>query len=129
MQRKNMKTTIEALEGKVWPAPEYQSSLVLTAHALRKKPIEELTPNELRVAFNEDIGAEFLKKRVLEVLKEEPAVGDLFAGDLILAVMRSEQFRSDSGFRKKIIEKAEKALREDLDSQTRDEIEMLRKRG
>jgi hypothetical protein len=40
--------------------------------------------------------------------------------------MRSEQFRSDSEFRKKIIEKAEEALREDLDSQTRDEIEMLR---
>ena len=126
MQRKIMKTTIEELEGKVWPEPEYQSSLVLTAHAIRKKPIEELTPNELRIAFNENIGAKFLKECVLEVLKEEPAAGDLFAGDLILAVMRSEQFRSDSEFRKKIIEKAEEALREELDSETRNEIEVLR---
>lgn len=121
-----MKATIEELEGKVWPEPEYQSALVLTAHALRKKPIEELTPNELRIAFNENIGTKFLKERVFEVLKEEPAVGDLFAGDLILAVMRSEQFRNDIEFCKKIVEKAEVALKEELDSQTRDEIENLR---
>jgi len=121
-----MKMTIETLEGKVWPEPEFQSSLVLTAHALRKKPIDELTPNDLRVAFNEDIGADFLKKRVLEVLKDEPEIGDLFEGDLILAVMRSQQFRNDDEFRKKIIEKADETLSKELDSQTKDEITSLK---
>ena len=87
--------TIETLEGKVWPEPEFQSSLVLTAHALRKKPIDELTPNDLRVAIKENVGADLLKKRVLEVLKDEPEIGDLFDCDLILAVMRSQQFRND----------------------------------
>jgi hypothetical protein len=122
-----MKTTIEELEGRVWTESEFISTLVLTAHALRKKPVEKLTPNELRIAFNEHIGTKFLKERVLEVLKEDPAAGDLFAGDLILAVMRSEQFRSDRGFREKIVEKAEEALKEELDSQTRDEIENLKR--
>jgi hypothetical protein len=121
-----MKTTIENLEGIIWPEPEFQSSLVLTAHALRKKPIDELTPSDLRVAFNEDIGAEFLKERVFEVLDTEPTIGDLFEGDLILAVMRSKQFLTDSEFRKKIIEKADETLSEELDSQTRDEIENLK---
>jgi|SRR6185369_1395486 len=121
-----MKMTIETLEGKIWPEPEFESSLVLTAHALRKKPIDELTPSDLRVAFNEDIGAEFLKERVLEVLGTEPAIGDLIEGDLILAVMRSKQFRTDAEFRKKIIEKADETLTEELDPQTRDEIENLK---
>lgn len=121
-----MKTTIENLEGIIWPEPEFQSSLVLTSHALRKKPINELTPSELSMAFNEDIGTEFLKERVLEVLDTEPAIGDLFEGDLILAVMRSKQFRTDDEFRKKIIEKADETLTEELDSQTRDEIETLK---
>jgi len=121
-----MITTIENLEGIIWPEPEFQSSLVLTAHALRKKPIDELTPSDLRVAFNEDIGAEFLKERVLKVLDADPAIGDLFEGDLILAVMHSKQFRTDGEFRKKIIEKADEALTEDLDSWARDEIENLK---
>jgi hypothetical protein len=56
-----------------------------------------MTPNELRIDFNENSGTKYLKERVLEVLKEEPTVGDLFAGDLVLAVMRSEEFRGDTG--------------------------------
>ena len=50
---------------------QWHSGLVLTAHALRKKSLDELTPNDLRVAFNEDIGTKFLTARVLEVLAEE----------------------------------------------------------
>ena len=93
-----MKNTIEELEGIVWPEPEYPSSLVISGHALRKKPIDELTPDELRIAFNENIGVDFLKKRVIEILEKEPAVGELFAGDVILAVMHSQQFHTDMEF-------------------------------
>jgi hypothetical protein len=120
-----VKPTIESLEGKVWPKPEWQSGLVLTAHALRKKPLDELTPNDLRIALNEDIGVVFLKERVLEVLKKEPTAGDLYEGDLILAAMRSKPFREDSAFRQKILEHAKSALKQDLDSETRHEIEKL----
>jgi contact-dependent growth inhibition (CDI) system CdiI-like immunity protein len=125
MVRAAVKPTIESLEGKVWPEPEWQSGLVLTAHALRKKPLDEHSPNDLRVAFNEDIGTQFLKARVLEVLAESPTAGDLFDGDLIRSVMRSRQFREDDSFRKKIVELAVAALKMELDANTRNEIENL----
>ena len=121
-----MKPTIERLEGKVWSEPEFQSSLVLTAHALRKKPLDELTPQDLRVAFKEDVGADFLKQRVIHVLEDDPASGDLFDGDLVLAVLRSRQFRSDEEFRKKIAVIADRALLDVTDAQTRDEIQKNR---
>jgi hypothetical protein len=121
-----MKATIESLECTVWPEPEFRSALVMTAHALRKKPVAELTPNELRVAFSQDIGTAFLSTRVLEVLACDPAAGELFEGDLILAVMRSRRFREDEPFRMQIVELAAAALKTDLDLDTRREIENLK---
>jgi len=123
-----MKPSIESLEGKVWAEPEFNSSLVLTAHALRKKPLDELTPNELRVAFNEDVGADFLKDRVLAVLQEAPAIDATYdEGDLLLAVMRSRQFSADEGFRIKIAALVDEALTGISDVQTREELQKLRK--
>jgi hypothetical protein len=122
-----VKATIESLEGKIWPEPEFRSGLVLTAQALRKKPIDELTPNDLRVAFNQDVGADLLKNRVLETLERDPAAGDLFEGDLVRAVMGSRQFREDEEFRKKIGRCADAALKQDLDTETRRDIESLKK--
>jgi hypothetical protein len=121
-----MKPSIESLEGVVWPEPEFHSSLVLRAHALRKKPIDELTTNDLRVAFNEDIGTQFIKARVIEVLTDDPAVGEMFEGDLIRAVMLSQEFRRDESFRRRIIELAALALKKDLDVDTRNEIKQAR---
>jgi hypothetical protein len=65
-------STIESLEGTNWPGPEFASHLVTKAHALRKKPIAQLTPEDLRMAFNEDIGTRFLKERVLQILNATP---------------------------------------------------------
>jgi hypothetical protein len=118
-----VKPSIESLEGVSWPEPEFRSGLVLTTHALRKKPLDELTPNDLRVAFNEDVGTKFVKARAIEVLTENPVAGDLFDGDLIRAVIRSQEFRRDESFRMKIVELAARALQADLDSDTRSEIE------
>jgi len=44
----------------------------------------------------------------------------------MVVVLRSEEFLGDTEFRKKIVKKAGEALKEELDSQTRDEIENLR---
>ena len=122
-----MERTIESLEGKVWPEPDFKSSLVLTAHALRKKPLDELTPNDLRVAFQENVGADFLKTMVLDVLQKEPAIDSVYhEGDLLLAVMRSRQFREDELFRAKIIECADRAVPEILAADPLDEIKRLR---
>lgn len=73
-----MSTTIESIEGNAWPEPEGQSGLVLTAHALRKKPLSELTPNDLHVAFSQQIGADLVQARALEILEKDPAAGELY---------------------------------------------------
>ena len=118
--------TIESLEGNVWPEPEYDSALVLAGHALRKKPIGELTLNDLRIAFKEDIGADYLKSVVLDILKKEPAAeATFFEGDLLAAVMCSRQFRGDDAFKKEIIACAERALPAISDEKTRDEIQSI----
>jgi hypothetical protein len=109
-----MEKTIEILEGTIWGAPIFKSSLILMAHALRKKPIDELTPDELRIAFNEDIGTKFLKNRVLAVIEEDPAAGDLFEGDLLLSVMRSREFLRDEAFHKKVVKKADEVMKLEL---------------
>ncbi len=120
-----MSTTIESIEGNVWPDPEWQSGLVLAGHALRKKPLPELTPSDLRVAYSQQIGADLLKARALEILESEPATGDLYEGDLLLAVMRSRQFQDDETFRKRVIVVAGAALKTELNLSTRDEIQTL----
>jgi CDI immunity proteins len=118
--------TIENLEGKVWPAPEFQSSLVLATHALRKKPLEDLTPNDLRIVFNQDIGTEYVKERVLAVLETEPDAGELYAGDLIVAVLRSKRYQEDREFREKIGILADTAIAAIEDIDTRNEIGTLK---
>ena len=35
--------TLEELESEVWPAPEFDSHLIVTCYQLRKKPIEDFT--------------------------------------------------------------------------------------
>ena len=122
-----MKPTIESLEGKVWPEPDFQSSFVVTAHALRKKPLDQLTPNDLRVAFKEDVGADFLKDLILSVLQVEPAIDSaFFEGDLLLSAMRSRQYREDALFRGKILDSAEEALLVISYQPTIEEIKKLR---
>ena len=123
-----MSPTIESLEGKVWPEPEFRSSFDLAAHALRKKPLNEITPGELRVAFSDDVGADWLKTRVLEVLGKLPEINaTYFPGDLLLAVMRSRQFQSDEEFRSRIVECADRALKYISDPKSRDQIQALKK--
>ena len=61
------------------------------------------------------------------MLQVEPAIdATYYEGDLLLSVMRSRQFRTDEGFRKKIAALADVALPKISDAQTRDEIQILR---
>ena len=111
----------------MWPEPDFKSALILTAHALRKKPLDELTPNDLRIAFQEDVGADILKLMVLEVLEKEPAIDSAyFEGDLLLAVTRSRQFRDDHDFRTRIIGCADRAVSRIAGTDTLDEIKRHR---
>jgi len=81
--------TLEQLEGEDWGEPPYDSYLVQTIHALRRKPIREFSVEDLRITLHQNFDVEFLTPIALEQLEANPfASGDFYPGDLLVAVMR-----------------------------------------
>ncbi|MBV6702013.1 contact-dependent growth inhibition system immunity protein [Kitasatospora aureofaciens] len=81
--------SLEELERDSWPTPAADASrLVVTAHALRRKPIGELTVEDLRLLIRQNVGLPQLLPLAVEVLRHNPlAEGDLYEGDLLAAVL------------------------------------------
>lgn len=48
--------TLEVLERQIWGDPEFNSHLVRTCHQLRKIPLKDLTPENLRMLIGQQIG-------------------------------------------------------------------------
>lgn len=85
-----MGRSLEALEGAVWPAPDFDSSVVTRVHQLRKVPLGGLGVEDLRLLIGQKVGLGLLLPLALDVLEEEPfASGDFYPGDLLFAVTRS----------------------------------------
>jgi hypothetical protein len=85
-------TTLEQLDGDLWPAPEFESSLASTCHRLRRKPLDAFTVEDLRIMIGQRIGLAHLLPRAIDVLEQDPfAAGDFFPGDLLLAVLECAQ--------------------------------------
>lgn len=84
--------TLEILENDVWPGPEEgESYLVKTCSALRKKPINEFTPEDLRIMIGQQLGLRFLIPMAIKLLKKDlMAKGDFFKGDLLQSVLHVE---------------------------------------
>ncbi|GGY31836.1 contact-dependent growth inhibition system immunity protein [Streptomyces anulatus] len=85
----NSDRSLEELECARWPAPSADATrLVTTAHALRRRPISELTVEELRLLIGQGTGLPYLLPLALEVLRENPmAEGHMYEGDLLSAVL------------------------------------------
>jgi hypothetical protein len=81
--------SLDELERAHWPAPSADdTSLVTAAHALRRRPIGELTVEDVRLLVGQGIGLPYLLPLALEVLRENPmAEGDMYEGDLLSAVL------------------------------------------
>ncbi|MER6049222.1 contact-dependent growth inhibition system immunity protein [Streptomyces sp. NPDC001793] len=88
-QRVSRSRSLEEIEGVRWPAPPAEATrLVSTVHALRRKPIGVLGPEDLRLLISQDVGLPHLLPTAVEVLRANPMVeGDLYEGDLLSAVM------------------------------------------
>jgi hypothetical protein len=81
-------TTLQDLEQCDWGEPTFCSQLAVTIHRLRRKPLHEFTVEDLRTMIAQGIGLPFLVPLALERLEAAPlAKGDLFAGDLLRAVV------------------------------------------
>ncbi|MFJ8434972.1 contact-dependent growth inhibition system immunity protein [Kitasatospora sp. NPDC094019] len=85
----NRGRSLEELERDRRPAPPADATrLVATVHALRHRPIGELTVEDLRLLIGQDEGLGFLLPLALEVLRDNPmAEGDMYEGDLLRAVV------------------------------------------
>lgn len=69
--------TLEELDGERWGEPTFDSYVVRTCHALRRKPLNTLTDEELRLAVGQGIGLEWLVPLMLQRLAENPLMNAL----------------------------------------------------
>ncbi|MFD7772052.1 contact-dependent growth inhibition system immunity protein [Streptomyces sp. NPDC059787] len=95
----NRDLSLEELENDRWPAPSGDATrLVATATALRRKPIGELTVEDMRLLIRQNEGLPYLLPLALEVLRQDPmAEGHMYEGDLLSAVLtRSPEIWSTS---------------------------------
>ncbi|MFF3256653.1 contact-dependent growth inhibition system immunity protein [Actinacidiphila glaucinigra] len=83
--------SLEELERDCWPDPPPDATrLITTAHTLRRRPIGELTVEDMRLLIGQDIGLPYLLPLAVEVLRENPmAEGHMYEGDLLSAVLTS----------------------------------------
>ncbi|WP_433658764.1 contact-dependent growth inhibition system immunity protein [Nocardia sp. CA-128927] len=81
--------SLEQIEETSWPDPPADATrLMRTVHELRRKPIRELTPDDLRVLIRQREGLRALLPRALELLAQDPlAEGDYYPGDLLVAIL------------------------------------------
>ncbi|MGI5372826.1 contact-dependent growth inhibition system immunity protein [Streptomyces sp. CA-251387] len=85
--------SLEEMEGGRWPDPPADATrLVATAHALRRKPISALSPEDLRLLIGRNIGLPYLLPRAVDLLRADPLVeGDLYEGDLLSAALTRDR--------------------------------------
>ena len=85
--------SLEQLENSYWGEPTYDSYVVRTCHAMRKKPLNEVTVEELRLVIGQGFSLDYLMLLAIEFLKRDIlAEGDLFEGDLLVNVISKNTF-------------------------------------
>lgn len=126
-----MAKSLEQLEGEDWGQPTYDSYVVKACHALRKKPVRDLSNEELRLAIGQEMSLKFLLPVAVDRLSADPlACGDFYAGDLLLKVMQVAKGTWQSpplkALRKRVIAVVSELLAsssERIDANTRERIE------
>jgi hypothetical protein len=85
--------SLEQIEKDYWGEPEYDSYVVRTCHSMRKKPLNEVTIEELRLVIGQGFSLEYLMPIAIEKLSENIlAEGDFYEGDLFSNVISKNTF-------------------------------------
>ena len=81
----NKNKTLEELEKSYWGfAPDGVSFLVTRIHQIRKKTLNDLTIEDLRITIGQNLSLELLIPIAIDILKQNIlAEGDLYEGDLL----------------------------------------------
>ncbi|NEA66455.1 contact-dependent growth inhibition system immunity protein [Streptomyces sp. SID12488] len=125
----NRERSLEALERDHWPDPPAGATrLVVSAHALRRRPIGELTVEDLRLLIRQDVGLPYLLPMAVKVLRDNPmAEGDMYAGDLLSAVItRSPAAWAGSAELRRELRVIVSGLVEDLPASLQQDVERFR---
>jgi len=98
--------TLEELENDFWGEPKFSSSLVKSCHALRKKKLNEFSPNDLRIMIGQNIGLEYLIPLAITALAEEIMLeATFFEGDLLSNLLRSsKEYWQENANNKKLVD-------------------------
>jgi hypothetical protein len=85
--------SLEQLENDYWGDPTYDSYVVTTCHSMRKKPLNEVTVEELRLVIGQGFSLDYLMPMAIELLKQDILTeGDLYEGDLLANVISKSTF-------------------------------------
>jgi len=88
--------SLEELDG-VWPPdPEFTTGLVERVHKARKKPLNELTVEDLRTLIGQQVGLPHVMPLAIAIIERDPlAEGDFYPGDLLSSVVSAKSFLSE----------------------------------
>lgn len=83
--------TLDDLDPPRWPdPPSGATGLMRRVHAARRRPLAELTPEDLRVLAAQQVALVRVLPLAVHVLIVDPFVsGNFYPGDLLLAVIRA----------------------------------------
>jgi hypothetical protein len=83
--------TLGELDGQHSGEPDADATgLIRNSHRLGRVPVGSLSNDDLRLLLGQQIGAAWLVPIALARLREEPLAGDLYPGDLLNAVLRTD---------------------------------------
>src|SRR5215472_7765354 len=82
--------TLDELDPPAWDdAAPGDTGLIKTCHALRRKPLDEFTPADLRVMIGQQIGLSRLVPLALDILDTHPLIdAEYYPGDLLSSVLK-----------------------------------------
>lgn len=100
--------TLEELENDSWgQVPSDAPRLARRCFELRRTPLRALAVEDLRLLLSQTMGVKHLLPEAVEVLCKNPlAEGELFPGDLLLAVLRLRDVWADHWELRKRLEAA-----------------------
>lgn len=81
--------SIEELENNYWEDSDFHSYVVQTSQNARKKPISQLSDEEIRLLIGQKIGLKYLIPIALSIISKNPIVEITFyEGDLLSQLLR-----------------------------------------
>lgn len=127
---KQTERSLEELENDYWDKPRYKSYVVTTCFAARKKPLSELSNEEIRLLIGQKLGLKYLLPLAVDILKADPLIEVTFyPGDLLkqLLMLKTEDWDDNKierdSFLKILMDNRSKILENaDIPKQSRNEM-------